>query len=106
MRRQTFGRLVFVSSNTARTPGAGVGVYAASKAGIHALVESLAAENKSTGINVYAVLPGIIDTAANRCDMPDQDFNSWVKTDAIAEVIFALTQPAFDPVRTALIPVT
>lgn len=106
MRDVNFGRLVFVSSNTARMPGAGVGVYAASKAGIHALMESLTAENRASGINVYAVLPGIIDTAANRHDMPDADFNTWVKTDAIAGVIFALTQPSFDPVRSALIPVT
>ena len=45
-----------------------MGAYAASKAGLHRLTEALAAENKGK-ITVNAVLPSIIDTAANRASM-------------------------------------
>ena len=57
--------------------GAGMGAYAASKAGVHRLTEALAAEHKGK-ITVNAVLPSIIDTAANRASMPKSDFaNGW-----------------------------
>jgi NAD(P)-dependent dehydrogenase (short-subunit alcohol dehydrogenase family) len=100
------GQLVFISSVTSLGPGAGVGVYGASKAAINALVDGIAAEVKDSGINVHAVLPSIIDTAPNRKDMPDADHDTWVKTQDLAEAIFALTTPAFKAVRKSLIPVT
>lgn len=100
------GQLIFISSVTSLGPGAGVGVYGASKAAINALVDGIAAEVKDSGINVHAVLPSIIDTAPNRNDMPDADHDTWVKTQDLAEVIFALTTPAFKAVRKSLIPVT
>ena len=53
--------------------GAGMGPYAASKAGVHRLTEALAAELKGK-ITVNAVLPSIIDTAANRASMPKAGF--------------------------------
>jgi len=106
MRQQEFGRLVFISSATTLRPGAGTSAYAATKAAINTFVESVAAEVKGHDINIHVVLPSIIDTPSNREDMPGADFRKWVRPNQLAEVIFSLTQPTFDPVRSCLLPVT
>jgi NAD(P)-dependent dehydrogenase (short-subunit alcohol dehydrogenase family) len=85
--------------------GAGMGAYAASKAGVARLTESLAEELKDRGIRVNAVLPSIIDTPANRADMPDADFSRWVAPEALADAILFLLSPASRAVTGALLPV-
>ena len=99
------GRIVNVGANAASKAGAGMGAYAASKAGVHRLTESLAEELKKDGITVNAVLPSIIDTPANRKDMPQADFAAWVTPAALAKVIQFLASPDAQPVTGALIPV-
>jgi NAD(P)-dependent dehydrogenase (short-subunit alcohol dehydrogenase family) len=84
--------------------GAGMGPYAASKAGVHRLTEALAAEHKGK-ITVNAVLPSTIDTAANRESMPKADFGKWVRPQELAEVILFLVSDAASAVTGALIPV-
>jgi NAD(P)-dependent dehydrogenase (short-subunit alcohol dehydrogenase family) len=84
--------------------GAGMGAYAASKAGVHRLTEALAAEWKGK-VTVNAVLPSIIDTAANRASMPNADFAKWVRPEELAEVILFLTSDAASAVTGALLPV-
>ncbi len=106
MRRRNFGRLVFISSKSTLNPSAGMSAYAASKAGLNALVSSLSEEVKGAQINVNAVLPSIIDTPANRKSMPKSDFSQWVTCEQLAEIIFGLTQELGRPIRGALIPVT
>lgn len=83
-----------------------MGAYAASKSGVHRLTEALAEELAGKGVTVNAILPSIIDTPANRADMPDADFSQWVKPQAIAAVILFLASPAAGAVTGALIPVT
>jgi len=99
------GRIVNVGANAALKAGAGMGAYAASKAGVHRLTESLAEELKKDGITVNAVLPSIIDTAANRKDMPQADFATWVTPEALAKVIQFLASPEAQAVTGSLIPV-
>jgi len=70
------------------------------------LTEALAAELKAANVTVNAVMPSIIDTAPNRADMPDADFETWVKPSALADVIVFLLSPAAEAVTGALIPVT
>ena len=84
----------------------GMGAYAASKAGVHRLTESLAEELKSTSVTVNAVLPSILDTAQNRKDMPDTDPAIWVQPSDLAAVMLFLASPASRAVTGALIPVT
>ena len=100
------GRIVNVGANGAIKAGHGMGAYAASKAGVHRLTEALAEELKSTSVTVNAVLPSIIDTAANRADMPDADPAKWVAPADLAAVILFLASPEARAVTGALIPVT
>ena len=98
------GRIVNVGAMGALQAGAGMGAYAASKAGVHRLTEALAAEWKGR-ITVNAVLPSTIDTAANRASMPNADFAKWVTPQELAEVILFLASDAASAITGGLIPV-
>jgi NAD(P)-dependent dehydrogenase (short-subunit alcohol dehydrogenase family) len=98
------GRIVNVAALGAVKAGAGMGAYAASKAGVAKLTESLAEELKGK-VTVNAVLPSIIDTPANRKDMPDADYSKWVKPEALAAVMLFLASEEAGAVTGALIPV-
>jgi len=84
----------------------GMGAYAASKSGVHSLTQSLAEELKSDGVTVNAVLPSILDTPANRADMPDADTSAWVSPADLAAVILFLASEEARAVTGALVPVT
>jgi NAD(P)-dependent dehydrogenase (short-subunit alcohol dehydrogenase family) len=103
--RSGAGRIVNVGAMGAQQAGAGMGPYAASKAGVHRLTEALAAEWKGK-ITVNAVLPSTIDTAANRASMPKADFAKWVSPKELADVILFLASDAASAVTGALLPVT
>ena len=81
------GRIVNIGSGAASRAGAGMGAYAASKSAVLRLTEALAEECKEHGINVNAILPSIIDTPANRRDMPQSDFSRWVTPHAVTDVV-------------------
>lgn len=99
-------RVVNIGAGAAIKAGMGMGAYAASKSGVHRLTEALAEELAGKGVTVNAILPSIIDTPTNRADMPDADFSTWVKPQAIAAVILFLASPAAGAITGALIPVT
>ena len=98
------GRIVNVGAMGALQAGAGMGPYAASKAGVHRLTEALAAEHKGK-ITVNAVLPSTIDTPANRASMPKADFKKWVTPEELSNVILFLASDAASAVTGALLPV-
>ena len=100
------GRIVNVGANGALKAAAGMGAYAASKAGVHRLTESLAEELKATPVTVNAVLPSILDTEQNRRDMPDADPAKWVQPSDLARVMLFLASPESRAITGALIPVT
>ncbi|MBS0514322.1 MAG: SDR family oxidoreductase [Proteobacteria bacterium] len=99
------GRIINIGAAGAVKAGAGMGAYAASKAGVFKLTESLAEELKDQGITVNSILPTTIDTPANRMDMPDADFSRWVKPAQIADVILFLLSDQAQAVTGALIPI-
>jgi NAD(P)-dependent dehydrogenase (short-subunit alcohol dehydrogenase family) len=99
------GSVVAVGSRGAQAGGAGMAAYAVSKEALHALVRVLAAENQDRGVRFNAVLPGTIDTGANRAAMPGADRQRWTSPEAIARTIAYLLSPASAPVTGALVPV-
>ncbi len=104
MLKQGTGAIVNVAAKAAFDHGAGAGAYAASKAAAVALMDSLAADLKGTGIRVNSVLPSIIDTEANRKAMPNADFRKWPKPEAIARVIVYLCSDAAAVIHGAAVP--
>jgi len=105
MLKQRHGSFVNVSAKAAVDHGAGASAYAASKAAAVAMMDSLAADAKGTGVRVNSVLPSIIDTGANRQAMPNADFASWPKPEDIAQVILFLSSDAARTIHGASIPV-
>jgi NAD(P)-dependent dehydrogenase (short-subunit alcohol dehydrogenase family) len=98
------GRIVNIGAMGALAAGAGMGPYAASKAGVHRLTEALSAELKGK-VTVNAVLPSTIDTRANRASMPKADFTKWVTPQELADVILFLAGDEASAVTGALLPV-
>ena len=106
MLKQKGGKIINVGAFGAQKGGAQMGAYAASKASVMRLTESMAAELREQGINVNAVLPTLIDTPQNRKDMPDADPAKWVAPEALADVVMFLASKAARAVHGALVPVT
>jgi NAD(P)-dependent dehydrogenase (short-subunit alcohol dehydrogenase family) len=100
------GRIVNIGAQGAEHAGAGMGAYAASKAGVAKLTEALSAEFKTRGITVNAILPSIMDTERNRLDMPQADFSRWVPLGAVADLMAFLVSDAAASITGALIPIT
>jgi NAD(P)-dependent dehydrogenase (short-subunit alcohol dehydrogenase family) len=105
MLKQRHGSVVNVAAKAALDHGAGAGAYAASKAAAVALMDSLAADAKGTGVRVNSVLPSIIDTATNRRAMPNGDFAAWPKPEEIAQVILFLCSDNAAVIHGAAVPV-
>jgi NAD(P)-dependent dehydrogenase (short-subunit alcohol dehydrogenase family) len=100
-----YGSIVNVAAKAAVDHAAGASAYTASKAAAVALMDSLAADLKGTGVRVNSILPSIIDTAANRAAMPNADFSTWPKPEDLASVILFLSSDAAKVIHGAAIPV-
>lgn len=86
------GRIVTVAAEPALDRGVrGMGAYAAAKAAVVSLTQTLAREGGPHGITANALAPRIIDTPANRAAMPEANFATWPTATEIAEVIAFLT---------------
>jgi NAD(P)-dependent dehydrogenase (short-subunit alcohol dehydrogenase family) len=105
MRKTGNGRIIAIGSRAALEPGAGVGAYSASKAAMVSLIRTVALENKDAGITANVILPGTIDTAANRKAMPSAEVSKWVQPANIASLITWLAGEAGKDVNGAVIPV-
>jgi NAD(P)-dependent dehydrogenase (short-subunit alcohol dehydrogenase family) len=105
MLKQGHGSIVNVAAKAAFDHGAGAAAYAASKAAAVAMMDSLAADVKGTGVRVNSILPSIIDTAVNRKAMPNADFTAWPKPEEIAQVILFLCSDHAAVVHGAAVPV-
>ena len=99
------GRIVAVGSKTAVEPVAKLSAYGVSKAGLVALVRTIALELRGTGVTANAVLPSVIDTPANRAADPSADFSRWVAPESIAGLILWLASDAAADVNGAVIPI-
>jgi NAD(P)-dependent dehydrogenase (short-subunit alcohol dehydrogenase family) len=105
MRKTRNGRIIAIGSRAALEPGAGVGAYSASKAAVVSLIRTVAIENKDAGITANVILPGTMDTPANRKAMPNADISKWVQPANVARLIFWLAGDAGKEVNGAAIPI-
>lgn len=105
MLKAGYGSIVNVAAKAALDHGAGAAAYSASKAAAVALMDSLAADAKGTGVRVNSILPSIIDTAANRLAMPDSEFAAWPKPEDIAHVVLFLSSDLAKTIHGAAVPV-
>jgi NAD(P)-dependent dehydrogenase (short-subunit alcohol dehydrogenase family) len=105
MLKQERGTIINVAARAAFDHAGGAAAYVASKAGAVAMVDSLAADLKGTGVRVNSVLPSIIDTEANRRAIPNADFTKWPKPEDIARVILFLCSEDARLIHGAAIPV-
>jgi NAD(P)-dependent dehydrogenase (short-subunit alcohol dehydrogenase family) len=101
------GRIVNVAARPALEPrlGAGAIAYTASKAGVAALTQALAAEVLKEDILVNAIAPSTLDTEANRKAMPKADYSLWPKSADVASIICNLAAPTNRITSGAVIPV-
>ena len=99
------GSIVYVASRAAKEQRAGNGAYAVSKAGLLVLAETVAEEYGGKGIRANSVLPGTMDTPANRRAMPNADASRWTPPEEVARVILFLASPDSAPVNGAAVPV-
>ena len=106
MRKQGRGSLIAVCAGAAFHGGASLSAYAASKAALLRLIESIAEEGKSAGVRANAVAPGVIDTPQNRAAMPSAKHDHWVKAEEVAEAIAFLLSDRASGVTGACLPVT
>src|SRR6266436_9992363 len=87
MRKAGGGRIIAIGSRAAEDPGPKVSAYSASKAAVVSLVKTVALENKDAGITANVILPGTMDTPANRKAMPHADVSKWVQPANVARLI-------------------
>jgi NAD(P)-dependent dehydrogenase (short-subunit alcohol dehydrogenase family) len=105
MRKTHGGRIVAIGSRAAVEPGIGVGAYSASKAATVSLIRTVALENKDVGLTANVILPGTMDTPANRKAMPSADVSKWVHPAHVAGLITWLAGEAGKDVNGAVLPV-
>jgi NAD(P)-dependent dehydrogenase (short-subunit alcohol dehydrogenase family) len=105
LRKTGNGRIVAIGSRAAVEPGAGVGAYSASKAAMLSLVNTIALENGDAGVTANVILPGTMDTPANRMAMAGADFSKWVQPANVASLAVWLASDAAKEVTGAAIPV-
>ncbi len=106
MRKGNGGRLIAIGSLAAVEPHAGIGAYVATKSALTALYRTIALENQDKNITANVILPGTMDTPANRAAMPNADPSKWVQPADVAKVALLLAGDDAAQVNGALIPVS
>ena len=97
--------LGFIGRGALSTPARAL-LSTGEEAAVAAMTQALAAELADDRILVNAIVPSIIDTPANRADMPDADFGAWVAPADLAAVMLFLASEEARAVTGALMPVT
>jgi NAD(P)-dependent dehydrogenase (short-subunit alcohol dehydrogenase family) len=105
MLNQGAGAIINVAARGGLVGTANHAAYAAAKAAVIRLTESMAAEVRARGVRVNCVLPGTIDTPDNRAAMPNADYSKWVAPESLAAVIQFLASPAARDLHGAALPI-
>lgn len=94
LRAQGSGAIVAIGSKAAVEASPMAGVYAASKAALVSLLQTVARENRDRNITANAILPGTMDTPANRAFDPDGDHSAWTDPRQVASLALYLVSDA------------
>jgi NAD(P)-dependent dehydrogenase (short-subunit alcohol dehydrogenase family) len=105
MRLRGAGRILAIGSRTATDPRPMLGAYSASKAALVSLVGTIALENQDRGITANVILPGTMDTPANRAAMPGSDPAKWVQPSQVASLLVHLASDQSSQISGAVIPI-
>lgn len=105
MRASGSGRIVAIGSRAAVEPQPSIAVYSASKSALVSLMRSVAMENKDHSITANVILPGTMDTPANRAADPAADVAKWIDPQQVANLALWLASDAATQVTGAVIPV-
>jgi NAD(P)-dependent dehydrogenase (short-subunit alcohol dehydrogenase family) len=100
-----WGRIVNIAARAAVLPGARQVPYNVAKAGVVTLTASIAQDYRRSGITANCLLPGTIDTPANRRDIPDGDPTRWVKPQEMVSAMLYLCSTEAGAINGAAIPV-
>jgi NAD(P)-dependent dehydrogenase (short-subunit alcohol dehydrogenase family) len=66
-------------------------------------MNTISSEFKDKNIRCNTIIPGTIDTPANREWGSEEDIKNWVKPEDIADIIFDLISDKYKSVRESLI---
>jgi NAD(P)-dependent dehydrogenase (short-subunit alcohol dehydrogenase family) len=105
LRKSGAGRIVAVGSLTAVEPHAGLGAYVTFKSALVSLIRTVAVENKDAGVTANVVLPGTMDTPANRKAMPQADFSKWLKPADVVDLILWLSDERASQITGTAVPI-
>lgn len=105
LRKSGAGRIVAIGSITALEPHAELGAYVSFKSALASLVRTVALENKNAGVTANVVLPGTMDTPANRKAMPGADFSKWLKPADVADLVLWLADERAAHITGTVIPI-
>jgi NAD(P)-dependent dehydrogenase (short-subunit alcohol dehydrogenase family) len=105
LRKSGNGRIVAIGSQSAVEPHPGLGAYVSFKSALTMLIRTVALENKDAGLTANVVLPGTMDTPANRKSMPDADFSKWVQPRDVANLVLWLSDERARHVTGVAVPI-
>jgi NAD(P)-dependent dehydrogenase (short-subunit alcohol dehydrogenase family) len=104
MHRARQGRIIAIGARSAVEPAAGLSAYCASKAALVSLIRTAALECKDDGITANVILPGLMDTPANRSSFPSSDSSRWVSPSNVANLALWLASDDASQVNGDVIP--
>jgi NAD(P)-dependent dehydrogenase (short-subunit alcohol dehydrogenase family) len=105
LRKSPAGRIIVIGSLTATEPRAGLGAYVVFKSALSMLVRTVALENRDAGVTANVVLPGTMDTPANRKAMPTADFSKWLDPRKVADLLLWLTSEEAGNITGTVVPI-
>jgi NAD(P)-dependent dehydrogenase (short-subunit alcohol dehydrogenase family) len=105
LRKSKNGRIVAIGSLAAKEPQPNLGAYVIFKTALSALVQTVALENADSSLTANVILPGTMDTPANRQAMPNADFSKWLNPKCVAELILWLADESAAQVTGTVIPI-
>lgn len=105
MIRRGWGRIVNVGARSGLAGRKGAAAHAVSKGGVILFTEALAEEVRDHGVTVNVIIPGTLDTPANRQAQPKADFSAWVSPEDIGATMLFLCSPEAQSITGARIPV-